>query len=34
VEADVLPGLAAVERFVDTIAVRDVAADAGLAGAT
>ena len=31
VQANVLPGLAAVQRLVDTIAVRDVAANAGFA---
>ncbi len=33
VQADVLPGLARVERLVDSIALGDVAADAGFAGA-
>ena len=32
-QADVLPGLASVERLVDSVAVTDVAADAGFAGA-
>ena len=32
VQADVLPGLACVQRFVDAISLRDIAAQAGLAG--
>ena len=32
-QADVLPGLAGIDRFVDAVALRQIAADAGFAGA-
>ena len=31
-QPDIFPGLSAVERFVDSVAMRDVAADASLSG--